>query len=107
MGFPQGSWLRHPIGPDVRGTLATQSNAAEMAAASIIAIIETRQGERVMVPDYGIPDLAFSVVDAAFASVLAHFLEEQVLNYEPLVATITVTIGTLDDNVFLAGLQQG
>jgi phage baseplate assembly protein W len=108
MAFPQGSWLKHPIQPDVRGTLATQSNAADMAAASIMAIIETRQGERVMVPDYGIPDFVFSVVDAGFAARLAYFLEQQVLNYEPLVATITAQAGTLDDGgAFLMGLGQG
>jgi len=112
MSFPQGSWLRHPIQPDVRGTLATsagrQSSVAEMAAASITAIIETRQGERVMVPDYGIPDFVFSVVDAGFGARLAYFLEQQIQNYEPLVDQVTAQFGSLDDdNAFVAGLQQG
>ena len=78
-----------------------------MAAASIMAIIETRQGERVMAPDYGVPDFVFSVVDAGFAARLAYFVEQQVLAYEPLVATIATAVGTLDNDVFVAGLAQG
>src|SRR5882724_11524100 len=101
--FPQGSWLKHPVQPDIRGTLATQSSTAEMAAQSIMAIIETRQGERVMAPDYGIPDFVFSVVDAGFAARFAYFVEQQIRNYEPLVNQVTAEAGTIEDGAFVVG----
>lgn len=86
----QGSCLTHPFQPDQRGTLACTSNRAEMIAQSIMAIIETRQGERVMVPDYGIPDCVFSVMDAGFTARLGYFIVRQVKRYEPLVDKIRV-----------------
>jgi phage baseplate assembly protein W len=103
----QGSCLSHPIRPDVRGTLATIATREAIVAESIKAIIETRQGERVMVPDYGIPDFVFSVVDFAFAPRLAYFVEQQVLAYEPLVSKVRVTAGEITDEGFIEGLSNG
>jgi phage baseplate assembly protein W len=106
MGFT-GSCLSHPIRPDVRGTLATIDVCDAIVAESIKSIIETRQGERVMVPDYGIPDEVFAVADFAFASRLAYFVERQIRHYEPLVDKVEVTSGELTDDGFVAGLAQG
>jgi len=103
----QGSCLSHPIRPDVRGTLATIGARDAIVAESIKSIIETRQGERVMVPDYGIPDFVFSVVDLGFAARLAYFVERQVRNYEPLVRQVKVIAGELTDSGFIAGLALG
>lgn len=97
----QGSWLTHPFQPDQRGTLAVTSNRADMIAQSIAAIIETRQGERVMVPDYGIPDHVFDVIDAGFTARLGYFIARQVKRYEPLVERIKVSAGSV------AGGNQG
>jgi phage baseplate assembly protein W len=103
-----GSCLSHPIRPDVRGMLATIAMREAIVAESIAAIIETRQGERVMVPDYGIPDFVFSVMDAGFVPRLAYFVEQQIRNYEPLVNQVKVVAGSVTDNdQFLAGLAQG
>jgi phage baseplate assembly protein W len=103
----QGSWLAHPIQPDQRGTLAVTSNRAEMIAQSIAAIIETRQGERVMVPDYGIPDFVFAVMDAGFTARLAYFIARQVKRYEPLVDKIRVRLGSLKDGeAFIPGFVE-
>lgn len=96
MNTLQGSCLTHPIQPDQRGTLAVTSNRADMIRQSIAAIIETRQGERVMVPDYGIPDFVFDVVDAGFTARLGYFITQQVKRYEPLVDKIKVGLGSLD-----------
>lgn len=100
-----GSWLRHPIQADQRGTLAVSANRAEMIAQSIASIIETRQGERVMVPDYGIPDFVFSVMDAGFTARLGYFIQRQIKRYEPLVDKVKVKPGTLDDDKFTPGLS--
>lgn len=94
----QGSCLSHPISADRRGTLATISDAAEIVRQSIISIIETRQGERVMLPDYGMPDLVFSVVDAGFAARFAYYVEQQIKNYEPLVTSVRASATTIEDD---------
>jgi len=91
-----GSCLTHPIRPDQRGMLATSANRREMIAQSIASIIETRQGERVMCPDYGIPDFVFAVIDAGFTARLGYAVEQQVKAYEPLVDKVKVRIGTLN-----------
>jgi len=87
-----GSCLSHPIRADQRGTLAVVPDRSKIIEESIISIIETRQGERVMLPDYGIPDFVFSVMDAGFAARVAYFIEQQVLNYEPLVENVKVSV---------------
>jgi phage baseplate assembly protein W len=102
----QGSWLKHPIQPDQRGTLATISDRALMIEQSIASIIETRQGERVMMPDYGLPDFVFDVMDAGFSARLAYFIERQVKRYEPLIGNIRVRVGTLADGKFAPGFTE-
>jgi len=95
--------MSYPVRPDERGTLATTDKIDEIVADSIRAIIETRQGERVMLPDYGIPDLVFSVMDAGFVAKLAYFVELQIKNYEPLVDQVNVDFGAQIDGVFVSG----
>jgi phage baseplate assembly protein W len=103
----QGSWLSYPFRADQRGMLATSADRAEMVAQSIAAIIETRQGERVMAPDYGIPDFVFSVAGFSFAPRLGYFVTLQIRNYEPLVDQVKVLAGELTDEGFIGGLAQG
>jgi uncharacterized protein len=93
----QSSCLSYPISADRRGTLATIHDLAGIVRQSIISIIETRQGARVMLPDYGIPDLVFSVVDAGFAERFAYYVGQQVKNYEPLVESVQVRATTIED----------
>lgn len=103
----QGSCLSHPFRADQRGTLATIATREEIVAESIRSICETRQDERVMVPDYGIPDFVFSVADFGFAARLAYFVERAIKNYEPLVDQVKITAGEMSDAGFIAGLSQG
>lgn len=98
-----GSWLTHPIHSDQHGTLQTTADRAQMVAESIASILETRQGERVMVPDYGIPDFVFDVIDAGFSARLAYFVERQIRRYEPLVDRLTVRVGVLQGDKFAPG----
>ncbi len=103
----QGSCLSHPIRADQRGTLATINSREAIVAESIRAIVETRQGERVMAPDYGIPDSVFSVIDFGFAARLGYFVELAIRFYEPLVDRVKVTAGEITDEGFRAGLAVG
>lgn len=101
----QGSCLSHPFRADVRGTLKTTAQREAIAAESIQAILETRKGERVMVPDYGIDDFVFSVIDSGFAARLAYELRTQILRYEPLVQRVGVKAGALVDDQFTVGVN--
>ncbi|MCC6452922.1 MAG: phage baseplate protein, partial [Acidobacteria bacterium] len=62
-----GSTVDFPIRVDARGTIVTTARREDVIEQAIGDIIETRRGERVMLPDYGIDDYVFASVDAAFA----------------------------------------
>ena len=103
----QGATLSHPVRADQRGTLAVVSQRREIIKESIMSIIETRQGERVMLPDYGIPDFVFDVMDAGFTARIAYFVERQLLRYEPLIAAASATIGiVMNDGTFIPGFVE-
>lgn len=92
-----GSTINFPFRADVRGAIATTSKKEEIIAQSIADIIETRRGERVMMPDYGLDDFIFAVQDFSFAPRLAAHLEEQILKYISLIRNVTVKAET-DEN---------
>jgi phage baseplate assembly protein W len=100
----QGATLGFPVRADVRGTLAAVSAEREVIEQAIRDVIETRQGERVMLPDYGLPDFVFAVAGAGFAARLAYWLELQIQRYVPGVGQVTVTPGALDGDEFTPGL---
>lgn len=100
----QGATLSHPIQPDQRGTLGVLTKRSAIIEDSIRAIVETRQGERVMLPDYGIPDFVFDVMDAGFTARVAYFVDQQIRRYEPLVDQVRTMIGyVLDGETFIPG----
>lgn len=102
----QGATIDYPFRADVRGSLATTANITTIVEQSIASILETRQGERVMLPDYGIPDFVFDVIDAGFSARLAFFLEGQVRKYEPLVEDVRGRVGFFDDDRFVPGFVE-
>lgn len=99
----QGSTLSFPIRPDRRGTLQTVAAREDIIRQSIAAIVTTRQGERVMLPDFGIPDFVFDVMDAGFTARLGFYVAQQVKRYEPLVDSLKWKVGVLDESSFAAG----
>ena len=92
-----GSTLSFPITADVRGAVATTANRSEQIAQAIADVLETRKGERVMMPDYGISDWIFAAQDFGFVARLAYELETQILRYVPLVKSVSVKSATDDD----------
>lgn len=100
-----GSCLSHPFRPDARGTLATTDDSQEIVRQSILSILSTRVGERVMLCDYGIPDFAFEVLDIGFAGRVAFFLEEQIRKYEPLITEVRAVAGSMVGAGFDAALS--
>jgi phage baseplate assembly protein W len=97
-----GKTLSFPFSADRRGTLGTTRNDDEIIANAILDIIETRQGERVMILDYGLPDLVFDPLDVTFAPRLAFLVEEQIKNYLTAVENVRVESGLLTDGTFAA-----
>lgn len=95
-----GSTLSFPIRPDVRGSLTIASSDDDIIVQSIFDLLETRQGERKMLPNYGLPDVLFDALDATFAPRLAFFIEEQILNYIPAIQSVSAVAGTLDNDSF-------
>ena len=91
-----GSTISFPFVADVRGSVATTANRADQIAQAIADVLETRKGERVMLPDYGLNDWIFAVQDFGFAARLAYELETQILRYVPLVKSVSVQSATDD-----------
>lgn len=100
-----GSTLSFPFAPDIRGSLKTISNRSEQIVQAIADVLETRKGERVMIPDYGISDWIFAVQDFGFAARLAYELETQILRYVPLVRLVSVKSATDGENRAIIELQ--
>ncbi|HEX8747376.1 MAG TPA: hypothetical protein VF717_09255 [Pyrinomonadaceae bacterium] len=96
-----GSCLSFPFRVDARGSLATVSDPEEMARQFLTDLIETRLYERVLVPDYGTTDPAFQVADAGWLARLAYELEEQVKDYLPIISSISVRPGFLENGDFI------
>ena len=100
-----GSAIAFPFRVDQRGSFATTSDPDAICQQAILAVIETRQGERVMLPDFGIPDVAFAVLGIALAERLRFHIEEQVAKYVPGVEIVNVLVGTLDEGRFVESLN--
>jgi phage baseplate assembly protein W len=97
-----GSTISFPFRSDNRGAMATTSTDDNIIAQAIIDVIETRQGERVMLPNYGLPDLLFDVLDASFAARLAFFIEEQIRSYVLAVRDVKAEAGEFESGQFTA-----
>ena len=89
-----GSTISFPPRVDARGSIVTTDTSEEIVGQAIADIIETRRGERVMMPDYGIPDFAFAVQNFSFAPRIAYLLEQQITAYVPLVRAVRVEAAT-------------
>lgn len=92
----QGSAISFPFRTDATGTFLTTDDRRTVIEEAIADVIETRLGERVMVPGYGIPDFVFAVQNFSFGHRLAYVLREQIRAYVPLVRDVEVK-ATTDD----------
>jgi phage baseplate assembly protein W len=100
-----GSIIDWPIRVDARGTIVTSGSQDDVIAQAIADIVETRRGERVMMPDYGIDDFVFAVQDFSYAHRLAAHLEEQILKYVPMVRRVRVTAETDEQGRAIANVS--
>jgi len=100
-----GSTIQFPFRSDARGTFVVTGNREDLVSQAIADLIETRRGERVMLPDYGIDDYVFAVQNSSFAARLEFHLEEQIRRYVPLVRTVTVKVRTDESGKAIATVR--
>lgn len=75
----------------------TTDDRRDVIAQAIADVIETRRGERVMVPEYGIPDFVFAVQNWSFVPRLKYLLTRQMKAFVPLVKSVTIETAVAED----------
>ena len=96
-----GSTISFPFRVGARGAMVTVGNDDDIITQSIFDVLETRQGERVMLPTYGLPDVLFDVLDATFAARLAFFVETQIGNYIAAIESVAADAGNVYQDRFV------
>ena len=89
-GYP-GSGAAPGLSVDPAGRVAT-IDGDEAIRQSLLMLLSTRPGERVMRPRYGCPlhRLVFQPLDATTAGLAIHYVERAVRLWEPRVAIISI-----------------
>ena len=93
-----GRGLKFPLQVDPRtGKIAMVSEEEDIREA-IGIILRTRQGERVMRPEFGttVMDYLFRSIDSTFQSQIAAELRDQLLYFEPRVTDVEVACEPLN-----------
>src|SRR5271165_815910 len=88
-----GSGLSFPIDVDGQGQLAL-SSYEDHVRQSILLIVQTAQGERVMRPDFGagLETLVFDPASAATIGLVQHQVQQALLNNEPRIDVLGVQV---------------
>lgn len=88
-----GKGWKFPVEIDTRGGIAL-SQYEEKIRESIIIILGTAKGERVMRPDFGcgIHDLVFSVVNTSTLTLIESTVKEALVLWEPRIEVLSVRI---------------
>lgn len=97
-----GAGLAFPLGLDASGQLLMTS-LEQHVRQSIELIMETARGERVMRPDFGagLHDLVFEPVNAGTIALVQHEVQEALINYEPRIDVLGVSVTADQDHVGL------
>lgn len=88
-----GQGWRFPLGVDGHGGLA-MTRAEKDIEASIVVILRTARGERVMRPEFGssIHDFVFAPNNATTAGLLAYHVREALARWEPRIELMDVDV---------------
>ncbi|TKK89556.1 GPW/gp25 family protein [Herbidospora galbida] len=89
-----GRGVAFPVRVDETGGIA-ESAGAERIRQSILVILGTRPGERIMRPDFGceLHDLAFAPNTPATANLARHYVESALARWEPRIEVTGVGVG--------------
>lgn len=90
-----GTGWKFPLQVTVRGAIASAS-AEERIEESILIILSTAPGERVMLPAFGcgIHDLVFAPNDASTVSKVVDAVRRALISFEPRIDVLDVTAQT-------------
>lgn len=88
-----GKGVSFPIGVDSRGDLV-QAEYEDSVRQSILIILGTTKGERVMRPDFGcgIYDLVFEIQSDSTAGKISQAVQEALLKFEPRIDVVDVQV---------------
>ncbi len=90
-----GSGIKSPIKVNERGSISlSQDN--EKIRESILIILSTAKGERVMRPDFGcdIHEFVFSVINLSTLTLIKSAIKEALLLWEPRIEVLSVETST-------------
>ena len=103
-----GAGLAFPFEIDSSGQMKLNS-IEDHVRQSILLILETDKGERVMRPDFGagIQQLVFSSITTATAALVQHQVTDALVRYEPRIEVLSVDVSVDPQNqgVLLANIQ--
>src|SRR5690348_8699933 len=88
-----GAGIAFPCGVDSGGQLA-MSSLEDHVRQSILLILRTGKGERVMLPDFGarLDTLVFSEITPATAVLIQHQVTQALTRFEPRIDLLAVTV---------------
>jgi phage baseplate assembly protein W len=88
-----GKGWTFPVGPDGDGDVSLSAHEKDIRQ-SILIILGTRPGERVMRPDFGagLHALVFAPISATTAALAKHHVEEALISWEPRIDSIAVDV---------------
>ncbi|MFI0218844.1 GPW/gp25 family protein [Streptomyces lydicus] len=89
-----GKGVAFPVGFGATGSIG-ESSGAERIRQSIMIILGTRPGERIMRPDYGceLHSLAFAPNTPATANLARHYVKYALARWEPRIEVTEVDVG--------------
>ena len=103
-----GAGVAFPLRLDADGRIAINS-LEDHVRQSILLILQTAKGERVMRPDFGagLQTLVFSPVNAATAALVQHEVRDALVRFEPRIdiLSVEVTSDPEEQNRLMINLQ--
>ena len=103
-----GAGIAFPLHVNENGLIAM--NALEdHVRQSILLILQTAKGERVMRPDFGarLSDLTFEPVTQSTITLAQHYVKEALTRFEPriVISKVAITVNPQEPDHLLIGLQ--
>lgn len=88
-----GAGIAFPFALDTQGHIAMNS-LEDHIRQSILLILKTAKGERVMRPDFGagLQRAAFETIDSATKAMVKHYVEEALIRFEPRIDMLEVEV---------------
>ena len=98
-----GKGLAFPVSDDGNGNLKT-AQYEESVSQSVLIILGTAKGERVMRPDFGcgIYDLVFELNTATTIARIIQEVQDALLRFEPRIDVVDVQINQEDDKLLIS-----